>query len=64
MSFLRRVLRREEVPADVAGRLASPLPGLAPGPWLPFADLAISPDGAVIVGCDGAGTLVAIASDD
>ena len=40
------------------------LPGLAPGPWLPFADLAISPDGAVIVGCDGAGALVAIAPDD
>ena len=52
-------------PAPGVGEtIVAGLPGLAPGPWLPFADLAISPDGAVIVGCDGAGTLVAIASDD
>lgn len=36
------------------------LPDLAPGPWLPIADLAIAADGAIIIGCDGAGALVAI----
>ena len=49
-------------PAPGVGEtIVAGLPGLAPGPWLPFADLAISADGAVIVGCDGAGALVAIA---
>lgn len=51
-------------PAPGVGEtLVAGLPGLAPGPWLPFADLAIAPDGSVVVGCDGSGGIIAVKRD-
>lgn len=46
--------------AGVGETIVAGLPGLAPGPWLPFADLAIAPDGSVVVGCDGSGGIIAV----
>jgi sugar lactone lactonase YvrE len=36
------------------------LPGMAPGPWRPFADVTIDAGGAVLVGCDGDGSVLAL----
>lgn len=48
-------------PAPGVGEtIVAGLPGLAPGPWLPFADLAIAPDGSIVVGCDGSGGIIAV----
>jgi len=45
------------------GRTLKPLPGIAglmPGPLLPFADLALLPDGRLCIGCDGDGSIRAL----
>jgi streptogramin lyase len=34
------------------------LPGIMPGPLLPFSDLAAAPDGSVLIGADGDGSLL------
>ncbi len=42
------------------GRKINSLPGIAnlmPGPLLPFADLAVLPDGRLCIGCDGDGSI-------
>jgi sugar lactone lactonase YvrE len=47
-----------------AGITPKVLPGiddLLPGPLLPFADLSATSDGRLLVGCDGAGSVIAIA---
>lgn len=46
------------------GVVPKTLPGIAgvmPGPLLPFADLAVAPDGRVLIGADGAGAVLALA---
>ncbi|MGE0336947.1 MAG: gluconolaconase [Gammaproteobacteria bacterium] len=45
------------------GVVPKALPGIAgvmPGPLLPFADLAVAPDGALLIGADGAGAVLAL----
>jgi sugar lactone lactonase YvrE len=46
------------------GRKVNSLPGIAdlmPGPLLPFADLALLPDGRLCIGCDGDGSIRTLA---
>ncbi|MFC9556210.1 gluconolaconase [Rhodococcus sp. NPDC056960] len=48
----------------VTPKVVAGLPPNAPGPWMPFNDLAASPDGSVFVGCDGDGSVLRLVRRD
>jgi len=58
--FARRVIVRGLPLGSPPGVVAKPLPGLElmPGPLTQFADLAVGPDGEIVIGADGDGSLL------
>jgi sugar lactone lactonase YvrE len=49
--------------SGVSMRALNGFPPMAPGPWLPFSDLAVGPGGELYVGADGTGNVIVIGKD-